>query len=233
MIMLEPSAENPCNIEALSYYISDSEKFDKYVQQSIQGNCHISGIRFNSVLFDEMRIHTNENSCIKYIHEKLINNNTKHFDREAAQYSLDKKEMFTNQQHCNSNSSYDENNNKLHHDMDIQTNAELSGDPSLHLDQLSLQSINNSRYNNENTVTISSSNMMNSGICNPSQHQRSIRKRSMNDDDLSFNINNSNFIDSGLAEGLNTDHYSSGTSKKRIKKLELSYPHSTSMLSNI
>lgn len=48
--MLEPSPENPLNMEAYSYFLSQSDTFDQLVQKSISGGCGISGVKFESVL---------------------------------------------------------------------------------------------------------------------------------------------------------------------------------------
>eukprot|EP01032_Pedospumella_encystans_P021529 gene21529-24416_t len=50
MLMLEPSPENPLNMEAYSYFLSQSDTFDQLVQKSISGGCGISGVKFESVL---------------------------------------------------------------------------------------------------------------------------------------------------------------------------------------
>ena len=50
MIMLEPSLDNPMNIEAYSYFISNPELFDHNTQKSIMGDCILSGIQFYSVI---------------------------------------------------------------------------------------------------------------------------------------------------------------------------------------
>lgn len=50
MLLLEPSAENPLNMEAFSYYISQSDTFEQLAQKSILGGCTISGVKFQSVL---------------------------------------------------------------------------------------------------------------------------------------------------------------------------------------
>jgi hypothetical protein len=57
MLMLEPSAENPLNIEASSYYLSKTDTFDKMAQQSLKGGW-ISGVHFPSVCltFNEMAV---------------------------------------------------------------------------------------------------------------------------------------------------------------------------------
>eukprot|EP00598_Pedospumella_elongata_P000935 CAMPEP_0184975386 /NCGR_PEP_ID=MMETSP1098-20130426/6666_1 /TAXON_ID=89044 /ORGANISM="Spumella elongata, Strain CCAP 955/1" /LENGTH=160 /DNA_ID=CAMNT_0027498119 /DNA_START=53 /DNA_END=532 /DNA_ORIENTATION=+ len=45
MLMLEPSPENPLNMEAYSYFLSQSDTFDQLVQKSISGGCGISGVK--------------------------------------------------------------------------------------------------------------------------------------------------------------------------------------------
>jgi len=50
MLLLEPSPENPLNMEAYSYFLSQSDTFDQLVQKSISGGCGISGVKFESVL---------------------------------------------------------------------------------------------------------------------------------------------------------------------------------------
>jgi hypothetical protein len=50
MVMLEPSSENPLNMEAYSYYMSNTRDkvFEQLVHKSIVGGCLISGIAFYS-----------------------------------------------------------------------------------------------------------------------------------------------------------------------------------------
>lgn len=48
MILLEPSAENPLNLDACSYYCSDPMSFDDHVQRTFRG-CHIEGVRLISM----------------------------------------------------------------------------------------------------------------------------------------------------------------------------------------
>lgn len=50
MLLLEPSAENPLNMDAYLYYISQSDTFEQLAQKSILGGCTISGVRFQPVL---------------------------------------------------------------------------------------------------------------------------------------------------------------------------------------
>lgn len=53
MLLLEPSAENPLNMDAYSYYISQSDTFEQLAQKSILGGCNISGVKFQSVCIRE------------------------------------------------------------------------------------------------------------------------------------------------------------------------------------
>jgi len=50
MIMLEPSSENPLNIEAYSYYMSNFSQYEMHTQSSLQGGCIISGMKFTRCL---------------------------------------------------------------------------------------------------------------------------------------------------------------------------------------
>jgi len=49
MLMLEPSCENPLNLEALSLYLSQPVQFEQQVQRSIQGG-NFCGVSFSNVL---------------------------------------------------------------------------------------------------------------------------------------------------------------------------------------
>ena len=68
MLLLEPSAENPLNMDAYSYYISQSDTFEQLVQKSIDGGCIISGVKFSSVKMTpdaSSRITNNSNNYSK------------------------------------------------------------------------------------------------------------------------------------------------------------------------
>ncbi len=47
--MLEPSAENPLNLEAYSYFVTQPAQFDLNAQKTVAGGCVINGIHFASV----------------------------------------------------------------------------------------------------------------------------------------------------------------------------------------
>jgi len=52
MIMLEPSSENPLNIEAYSYYMSNFAMYEMHAQSSLAGGSIISGVKFTRCLMD-------------------------------------------------------------------------------------------------------------------------------------------------------------------------------------
>jgi hypothetical protein len=58
MLLIEPSAENPLNMDAYSYYISQSDTFEQLVQKSIAGGCTISGVKFASVRLQPAQLQT-------------------------------------------------------------------------------------------------------------------------------------------------------------------------------
>jgi len=61
MIMLEPSSDSPLNLEACSYYCSDTLSFDNYVQRTLKG-CQINNVPFpNMCLFKCQNV-----NCIRY-----------------------------------------------------------------------------------------------------------------------------------------------------------------------
>ena len=60
MLLLEPSSENPLNMDAFSYYISQSDTFEQLVQKSIYGGCTISGVKFSTVLIPDERVQVEE-----------------------------------------------------------------------------------------------------------------------------------------------------------------------------
>ena len=45
MMLLEPSAENPLNLEAYSYYTQSISQFTMQVQRTLKG-CHMGGVKF-------------------------------------------------------------------------------------------------------------------------------------------------------------------------------------------
>lgn len=75
MLMLEPSNENPLNLEAYSYYVSRNGQFDANCQLSIRGGW-ISGVLFPDISFpleneyqdDQQSIATKRNS--EYLEEE-------------------------------------------------------------------------------------------------------------------------------------------------------------------
>lgn len=75
MLLLEPSAENPLNMDAYSSYISQSDTFEQLVQKSIQGGCIISGIKFSSV---QMASHSNSlgESINRFTNKNNTSNNS-------------------------------------------------------------------------------------------------------------------------------------------------------------
>ena len=60
MLLLEPSSENPLNMDAFSYYISQSDTFEQLVQKSIYGGCTISGVKFSTVLIPDEKVQVEE-----------------------------------------------------------------------------------------------------------------------------------------------------------------------------
>jgi hypothetical protein len=56
MLLIEPSAENPLNMDAYSYYISQSDTFEQLVQKTIIGGCTISGVKFASVQLQQAQL---------------------------------------------------------------------------------------------------------------------------------------------------------------------------------
>jgi hypothetical protein len=62
MLLLEPSAENPLNMEAYSYYITQSDTFEQMVQRTIVGDCTIAGVKFSSVRLSERNTVPNHQS---------------------------------------------------------------------------------------------------------------------------------------------------------------------------
>ena len=83
MIMLEPSAENPLNLDAFSCYLSDPGRFDSQTQKTLSGNCNISGVSFMPVLMsaDEQlaeRLRTSSGSSNSHSHSNRNNNRSSH-----------------------------------------------------------------------------------------------------------------------------------------------------------
>lgn len=114
MLMLEPSAENPLNLDAYSYYISKPDDFDKHAQQSLHGGW-ICGVHFPSCLLsiDEMAS-ANYVSAVKRSSDEL---NRVEEDRSgkrcrSSRYSIgeydDVEEVDENQQDENMMVDYDD-----------------------------------------------------------------------------------------------------------------------------
>lgn len=70
MIMLEPSSENPLNLEACSYYCSNPTIFDQYSQRSLHG-CVINDIVF-PVMYDLCCYNCNSSQLPFYLKNQNI-----------------------------------------------------------------------------------------------------------------------------------------------------------------
>jgi hypothetical protein len=107
--MLEPSPDNPMNIESYSYFISNREQFDSNVQKSITGDCVLSGIQFRSVLnnnvdFDDGRMDLTNSSNVY---------ESKQFHRNKRKEMESSNDFLNNNNNNNNNFQWEERENNI------------------------------------------------------------------------------------------------------------------------
>lgn len=249
MIMLEPSAENPSNIDALSYYISNGEEFDKCTQRSIQGNFNIAGIRFASVLLlhlteeetlrNDNKSNLNPNPSYSQditLHDDMINQKHQNTTTIANTTSTSTTTIYSRKRYLSNdkedrgdlNNSYnncDDYKLTTYHvhssSMDIQqpTHLQLLYDNDLLMDQLSLQSSTNVNHHHHNENELSTSNIIINHISNNISRDKNKRYLVNGCENDNISMNSSPVC---------CNNVSSTISPKRLKM-----QHSDAILSNI